>query len=108
MRAMQVDITELKPRIISDTQRAILLSNINRSDFAASLIEKTCVVGFYAMRLYSPEIRSIDEYIEICKEKIANTIVDSLEEAMKRHRERLEQTKRELLEAHHKVDGIGH
>jgi len=72
-------------KIISDANRAILLSNINRSDFATSLIEKTCIMGFFAMKLYSPKIRSIDEYIEICKERIANTIVDSLEEATKRY-----------------------
>jgi predicted nucleic acid-binding protein len=78
-------------RIISDAERAILLTNISRSDLASSFIEKTCIVGFFAMRLYSPEV-SIDEYIEVCKEKMASAIVDSLEEAMKRCRERLEHT----------------
>ena len=83
-------------RIISDTERAILITNINRSDFTTSLIEKTCITGFLTMRLYSTKV-DIDEYIEICKERTANVIVDSLEEAMKRYRERLEQTKLELL-----------
>jgi len=74
-------------RILSDSDRSILLNNIKQSDFTVSLIEKTCLMGFFAMKLLSPNIRSIDEYVEICKDRVTNAIVDAFEESMRRLRE---------------------
>jgi hypothetical protein len=81
-------------RILSDSDRSILLNNIIKSDFTVSLIEKTCIMGFFAMKLLSPNIRSIDEYVEVCRDRVANAIIDALEESMRRLREAVKNASR--------------